>query len=52
MPLELIKIFARFEPKAVGQQTIKFDTNFPLIEAEKQIVQLLVSEISKYKTAA
>ena len=48
LSLDLNQLFNKFDPKPIAHQTVQFETNLPLAEAEKQIVQILVDQVSRY----
>jgi nanoRNase/pAp phosphatase (c-di-AMP/oligoRNAs hydrolase) len=51
IPLNLLAIFSAFNPQAMGAQTVKFTINSAVIDAEKQVVELLKNQIDRLKPA-
>lgn len=51
LPINLSMIFSAFSPQTIGPQTVKFLANFPVAEAEKNLIELLQTEIGKLKPA-
>ena len=50
LPLDLSLLFAKFDPRPIHHQTVRFETGLSLAETEKQVVSIIVDEMAKYKT--
>jgi nanoRNase/pAp phosphatase (c-di-AMP/oligoRNAs hydrolase) len=51
LAVNLSMIFSQFSPRSIGPQTVKFTIAQPVADAEKQLVELLQTEIGKLKPA-
>ena len=49
LPLPLASMFSQFQPESFNHQTIKFTILKPLMETEKQVLQILGNEVLRAK---
>jgi nanoRNase/pAp phosphatase (c-di-AMP/oligoRNAs hydrolase) len=49
LPINLSMIFTAYSPQSAGPQTVKFNVNKPITEAENELVALLQNQIEKLK---